>query len=250
MEIKIKAKNIDELRKVLGVTLGEDKKIAPSVVNNEEKALGFSEIQEILDNENEALLHVGQEVTDYAPDGDVVYEIADIDKESHSVIFIRKYAMEEEHEMDENCDNNYEKSSMRHYLNTEVYNSMSEELKKLLARRKFLVGRGGRSKDLDVIEDKVFLPREAEVFGKAIYSSEEEARECHQWEIFKKTKNRIKTVTDDFGNAWWYWLVSPYASASTYFCLVNTSGAPSYYDASSSRGVVPCFQLSKRSAIQ
>jgi hypothetical protein len=96
---------------------------------------------------------------------------------------------------------------------------------------------------LSTTNDSVFLASETEMFGANTYSAG--ATEGTQYEYFKTAANRIKksgnaSVT---GSAQWFWERSPRASAATYFCNVNSSGAAGHYYASIAGGLAPCFSF-------
>lgn len=64
-------------------------------------------------------------------------------------------------------------------------------------------------------------------------------------EYFKPRKNRTKVLSDD-SDTWWWWTKSPYASNSTSFCTVTSSGNSNYYTASrSTGGVAPAFLITR-----
>ena len=62
-----------------------------------------------------------------------------------------------------------------------------------------------------------------------------------QFELFDSERSRVKEVPGR--GTWWYWLRSPYASNSTYFCLVNSIGYAYNYYAGSAHGVAFGFCL-------
>lgn len=90
-------------------------------------------------------------------------------------------------------------------------------------------------------KDKLWLPTEYEMFGECYYSEQTEA-DTVQFDYFKDRKNRMTAVEgeDDYA---WNWLASPYASSTTYFCLVTGYGDADYSSASNSHGVAPGFLI-------
>lgn len=64
-------------------------------------------------------------------------------------------------------------------------------------------------------------------------------------EYFKSRKNRIKVFSDD-SDTWYWWTESPFASNSTSFCNVDSSGHSTSNTASSSGGgVAPAFLITR-----
>lgn len=60
---------------------------------------------------------------------------------------------------------------------------------------------------------------------------------------FKAIKNRIKVLAFE-NDTWWWWLKTPYASNSTYFCNVSILGNSGHSNASySDGGVAPAFEF-------
>ena len=161
-------------------------------------------------------LRVSDELITEDIDGKAIFQVADIRKKY--IYMIRKFCLEEEQTHDD----------LRGYLNTEYVNSLDGEL---VCRMKKRDG------------DYVFVPREIEVFGEYKYSDPNEKGK--QWELFKKTKERIRLHKNKEGCAFWWWESSPYVSNSTAFCAVVSSGSADYTNASNSYGVAPCFRISR-----
>ena len=68
-----------------------------------------------------------------------------------------------------------------------------------------------------------------------------DARRDEQFELFESERSRVKEVPGR--GTWWYWLCSPYASDSAYFCLVGSSGDADDYYASFAYGAAFGFCL-------
>ena len=164
-------------------------------------------------------LKVGDRLVTEDIAGKVIFEIGEIRKKN--IYMVRRYCL----------PNEYDKThdELDNFLNGEYLSSLPEDLKKLMGKRE------GK---------KIFVPREIEVFGdKHPYSPIDEKGK--QWGIFKKGYGRIRLDGDKHGCSRWYWLASPDVSTATSFCNVYTSGAPYYYYASISSGVLPCFKLNR-----
>ena len=106
---------------------------------------------------------------------------------------------------------------------TEVQNGIREVSKKASV--------GGASSTIETVSDKLFLLSEVEIFGSTSYSA---AGEGTQYDYYKAGNSKVKKRN---GAAAGWWERSPYASSSTYFCLVNSSGSANVYAAGSAFGV-------------
>lgn len=85
----------------------------------------------------------------------------------------------------------------------------------------------------EVVTEPLRLLREKEVFGKNIYGNEEV---CEVLPRYSEKENRVKTLN---GVPFSYWLASPSASNSAYFCYVRSDGSRNY--ATASYGIGVCF---------
>lgn len=135
------------------------------------------------------------------------------------------------------CPRGWEDSELRKYLNGEFFNSLPEELRKLIqpTRRKSNDSEG----NIHVTTDLLFLPTESELFGSAIYS----ACECgERYEAFATSADRQRFDSD--GDPDWYWTSSAYAGSSTSFVSVYGNGYVHNYNASNAHRAPFCFQLS------
>ena len=106
---------------------------------------------------------------------------------------------------------------------TEVQNGIREVSKKASV--------GGASSTIETVSDKLFLLSEIEIFGATTYSA---AGEGTQYDYYKAGNSKVKKWS---GSAAIWWERSPYASGSTYFCLVDSSGDANDYSASLASGV-------------
>ena len=106
---------------------------------------------------------------------------------------------------------------------TEVQNGIREVSKKASV--------GGASSTIETVSDKLFLLSEVEIFGSTSYSA---AGEGTQYDYYKAGNSKVKNRN---GSAAYWWERSPYASNSTFFCLVSSSGDANFNYASSAHGV-------------
>ena len=89
---------------------------------------------------------------------------------------------------------------------------------------------------ITVMQRKLWVFSESEMFGSAIYAPDEDGK---RYEAFAISKNRI--VKDENGSACLVWLRSANVNDSRYFCMVNASGSASIGLAVYSYGVALGF---------
>lgn len=106
---------------------------------------------------------------------------------------------------------------------TEVQNGIREVNK--------LTSAGNFSSTINTTADKLFLLSEVEIFGSTNYSA---AGEGTQYDYYKAGNSKAKKRS---GSAVIWWERSPFASASTAFCLVSGDGFPGNYYANHANGV-------------
>lgn len=106
---------------------------------------------------------------------------------------------------------------------TEVQNGIREVNK--------LTSAGSQSATINTTADKLFLLSEVEIFGSTTYS---EAGEGTQYDYYKAGNSKVKKRN---GSAAYWGERSPYASNSTHFCLVDSSGDANTSTASYAPGV-------------
>ena len=169
-------------------------------------------------------LKVGDKLVTEDIAGEAIFEVAEIRKKY--IYMVRKYCLPDEYDK-----NHYE---LDEFLNSEYLDTLSEDLKAIMGKRK-----GSR----------IFVPYFMEVFGDLEDSSWADKSKGKQWKIFKKTKGKIRLNGGKCERARWYWLASPIGN-STRFCHVAASGAASYYRASASFGVLPCFKINREAVAE
>ena len=161
-----------------------------------------------------SLLNVGDEIDIELKTGEKVTPVCE--RVGHrSATFFTKNLLEDAHCMSVNwaAENGEQLSTMEAYLG-KLFHLLPDELQ-------------------GVITEPLRLLREKEVFGENEYGKEET---CEPLLRYFKEENRVKMLNNvPFS----YWLASPNASYSTYFCRVDSDGSSSSSYASSSNGV--CF---------
>ena len=96
-----------------------------------------------------------------------------------------------------------------------------------------LTATSGTNSTIKTTSDKLFTFSEMEVYGSAGYSYGGEGK---QYDYYKAGNSKVKKVGS---TASWWWLRSPNANNSSFFCTVGTNGSVGIGNPSSSLGV--CF---------
>lgn len=124
-------------------------------------------------------------------------------------------------------------SDVKRYLNEEVFNSLPEELRNVIAEveRKQENGKSSLC--------RLFLPTESELFGDCCYSEDDT---YSQIEYYKDRRNRIKCNRKG-GSPDWYWAASVRSGNSTRCVGVNTSGHSGNWSAGAELYVPVCFVI-------
>lgn len=175
------------------------------------------------------------------------YRVAAINHDaSHQVIFEPHYGMQTARQMNSSNTNagGWNSCAMRTYLNDVYFKLLPSELQNVITERSFKTSVGSQSSSLQVANDKIWLPREYEIFGGTSYaaSTEHSTGGAEQFPIYADAANRVKTYGKTGSTANW-WLSSPSVSVSSDFCRVNASGAANYSNASGAHAACPCFQI-------
>ena len=135
--------------------------------------------------------------------------------------------------------NSFIGSEMYKWLNGECFNSLPSDLKSLIKPVNKKTSAGNQSTSIRTDAMKLWLFSENEVFGTKTYST---GNEGTKYPIFTDDNSRIKKLSNGTGNTTWWWLRSPNASSSNYFCDVYSDGAAYGDGASYTYGV--CFGFS------
>ena len=210
----------------------------------------FRGIQNILNAHLEkTMLAIGDEISITLTSSEVItMQILAIDQDStHQVIFGSKYCLQTSRNMNSTNTNvgGWNSSAMRTYLNQSFYATLPDDVTAYIAERTVQYSSGNGGTSLVAATDKIWLPREKEIFGAVTNSASTEGATCSQFPIYATSANRIKTMGVSGAISYW-WESSPSiysASPTTRFCFVFTDGSAYLGGASGARGVVPCFQL-------
>lgn len=166
------------------------------------------------DNENDAFEQLTAQVVHVTKEG--------------RVMVVLKDCMEKMRAMNDYATNKggWKDSAMRKWLNEDVLPRLPKELQAMIVPRTIRQKINGEEVQT---QDKLWLPSFTEMFGAeaaAEWTTGDLGDE--QFELFDSERSRVKEVPGR--GTWWYWLRSPYASDSAYFCLVGSSGdADDYY---------------------
>ena len=212
----------------------------------------FSDVQKVLNAGKETeMLTVGMEMDEITINGEpMVWVIAAINHDSayaHQVIFTPKWCLPTTRQMNTSDTNvgGWNSSALRAWLNGDFYTGLPSSVKPYIKDRTFQTSQGNTSTALQSATDKIWLPREYEIFGATNYAAatEHTTGGAEQFSIFAVATNRIKTIGRG-GSAHVWWETSPYTGNAAGFCGVNNAGAAAYYSGTSDPfGVLPCFHM-------
>ena len=147
------------------------------------------------------------------------------------------YALDEDYPMNKEWTNKggWGESWLRKELNSKIYGSLPDELKRLIKdRRSVYIDSDGKSHD---VVDKLWILSESELCGVNA-----ELSEGPQFALFTDWKRRIVgKAGNEYGS--WQWSRSIYSGGSSYFVCVYSSGSFSINYANFTYGVAPCFAI-------
>lgn len=124
-------------------------------------------------------------------------------------------------------------SKLRKQLNSEIFNLLPDDLRKVIKPAVKQTGTGGTSPKMGETTDLLFLLSEQEIFGRQIYSIGDEGR----WYEWYKRENTPYGKRKQNGEKDWRWERSPYRDTTSAFCYVYSYGNANYDIAVSSIGV-------------
>ena len=138
----------------------------------------------------------------------------------------------------------WQESGMRKYLNNDIYNSLEEELKKVISKTLIKSGNTGGKKDF-ITEDYLYLLSTAEVWknGHDNDSSTIKTRQLDYYENITSDTGLDKLVKKyENSNAFW-WLRSVYSSSDYIFHGVGINGNHDFGNSTNISGVSPAFRI-------
>ena len=128
---------------------------------------------------------------------------------------------------------------LRKDCNGELLSLLPDDLAAMITPRRIVQKIRGREYES---LDKLWIPSYTEVFGTDRGVDQTGDVGDVQFDFFKIKRNRVKFFRDE---PYYYALRSPFVAHTTYFWSVYNYGYMSYYYASTSYGVCPCFSISK-----
>ena len=128
-------------------------------------------------------------------------------------------------------------SEMRTYVNGNVYDNLSQEVKDVIKPVNKLTSEGNESTNITTTSDKLFLLSEVEIFGSTTCSA---SGEGSQYQYFADGGSKIKYKS---GSSSFWWVRSPYVSNTSSFCIVSGYGGADSNDAYYTSGVVFGFSI-------
>lgn len=137
-------------------------------------------------------------------------------------------------EMNEDCTNEggWTSCKMRNVYMQRFFKLLPGDLSGVIKPVTKKTSAGGGSSSINKTRDTLFLFSEIEVFGEREYSRDGEGE---QYPYFVKEENRVK-CRGRSANFWW--LRSPSASLSSYFCCVSSTGYVNGNGANGNSGAV------------
>lgn len=161
------------------------------------------------------------------------YKLADGSGEFAPVVFGMVGLMNLTYQMNSSNTNvgGWDATKMRTYLNETVFPALPRQWQAMIKTVQVLASEGDTSATIVTSEDNLFLFSQAEVgFNTTAvpYCNEIDAdAEEVTFSIFTDNASHIKKGYNGTGTAAHWWLRSPLASSSTYFCYVSSVGGGS-----------------------
>lgn len=121
--------------------------------------------------------------------------------------------------------------ALRTTLQGTIKNTIAAAWTEIMKKVNKKTSAGSASTTINTTADDLFLLSEIEIFGSVTYSVSGEGA---QYAYYKAGNSKVKNVSGSADN---WWERSPYASSSTYFCLVYSNGNANASYASYSGGV-------------
>ncbi|MDR2864878.1 MAG: Ig-like domain-containing protein [Spirochaetaceae bacterium] len=168
----------------------------------------------------------------------------------HIVMQFKDTPVDRRMEQTNRNDNGYSGSEMRNYLisgSGRFYTGLKDAGVPvdngaiIWAPKRYVANKGNGATSASLIEDKIWLPTEREIFRGRKYSVEAYETEINQtWLEYYISDDRRKKPSA-FNGGGVYWLASPYYDNPPYFfCAVNR-GVPDFPTAPVAAGVAPAF---------
>ncbi len=159
-------------------------------------------------------------------------------KEIHFQVDLVDCLNEKGYMNDSNTNNgSWDGCARRTWCNKVFYNAVPETIRPIFKEMKVTTAETYNGSLNKESHDYFALRAAQEVFGSASGSNATEAAALGQVDYYKnEAQHRVKHVQ---GSAHYWWLRSPGASSSSYFCLVTTTGSANTYSAATATGLAP-----------
>lgn len=159
--------------------------------------------------------------------------------DSHTARFVMKDCWDEAVMNEENTNKTgYFKSRGRAHVLTDILPHIAQEWRAIFKPRQMVEIIDGERVEY---ADLMWLPSATDVFGPSGDGYWKDEGDNFQLPIFEKERDRVKECGGE--GTYPYWLRSVYASNTTTFRYVNTSGYSSNNYAGNSRGFAPGFDI-------
>ena len=210
--------------------LEPDKPRMVGFVSQAKEVISWAQIKEWSDlREASKHFEIGDEIYDELKTGEpITLVVTEKDKPfDGDVIFMLKDCLRDTYPMNDTDTNegDWKASKLRKDLNTKILALLPDDMRAAIKPRV-----------IDGESDLLWLASREEVFGSGSrlagnFDSSE------QMAYYKRRGNRVKALGDEGESAGNWWERSPYASNSTFFCVVYSGGAAYFNNASNSYGV-------------
>ena len=142
-------------------------------------------------------------------------------------------------------------SEMRTYVNSDIYNALSSELKNGIINTTVVSGHGANDSSNFTSTDKLYLLSTKEVWGKEgttdVIEYDTPEAETRQLDYYSSqnvtTSNYSGAIKQNNGSNDYWWLRSAFSDYSNIFYCVNGNGNGSTYRSTYTRGVSPAFRI-------
>lgn len=140
----------------------------------------------------------------------------------------------------------WEASSMRSYINSDIYNALPGDLRNAITTTKVISGHGSTSGESNFeTNDNLYLLSTKEVYGKAGYDTvDSETRQLDYYKNKGVTLSNYSGAIKQYNNSnSYWWLRAADSSSITAFTGVNINGSRNSRSADLSLGVSPAFRI-------
>ena len=138
-------------------------------------------------------------------------------------------------------------SQMKTFIDNDIYNSLPDDLKKVIIDTKTISGHGKLDSENHISTDKLYLLATAEVWkdGDRVDAARDKTRQLDYYNSKGVTTSSYAAAIkkDSTGTAAKWWLRCASSGGDNCFCFVNDSGRSGIYVANGTNGVSPAFRL-------